>query len=64
MLPAVVPCAIGRAPRGARGLKHVNKTALFDDPESRPPRGAWIETSKQQSVTPWLRVAPPAGRVD
>ncbi len=31
---------------------------------SRPSRGAWIETSVAQSLTPARYVAPLAGRVD
>ena len=35
----------GRAPHGARGLKPIRQFATTAKTESRPTRGAWIETS-------------------
>ena len=53
-----------RAPCGARGLKQ--DLDGFEDlkPESRPVRGAWIETRYQRPRPTVNLVAPRAGRVD
>ena len=37
----------GRAPRGARGLKHIVYTETERQVLSRPARGAWIETARE-----------------
>jgi len=54
----------GRAPRGARGLKRNAATRLAYLCESRPARGAWIETANQAQRMMRKAVAPRAGRVD
>jgi len=54
----------GRAPRGARGLKHLVTGYGVGPTESRPARGAWIETQYMEYVTSPPVVAPRAGRVD
>ena len=54
----------GRAPRGARGLKHPAPFGLNRDLVSRPARGAWIETSIIALTDVTSRVAPREGRVD
>ncbi len=41
----------GRAPRGARGLKHQHTRARTTVRASRPARGAWIETSAMVSIS-------------
>ena len=54
----------GRAPYGARGLKHVIAKATARPAMSRSIRGAWIETS-QAGPRMWeLEVALHTGRVD
>ena len=50
-----------RAPRGARGLKRDDAGI---ERQSRPARGAWIETCSRDAGMPSDRVAPRAGRVD
>ena len=40
----------GRAPHGARGLKHGGGIAPLGGGESRPARGAWIETSRRTKM--------------
>ena len=53
-----------RAPHGARGLKLNPGHAPNGNPESRPARGAWIETHEKSSGLTARRVAPRTGRVD
>jgi len=53
-----------RAPHGARGLKQLRCFGRAVDWRSRPPRGAWIETSWWDWHTNAQIVAPPTGRVD
>ncbi len=53
-----------RAPRGARGLKRRNRGQVRPRPQSRPARGAWIETHHRSSISIPTAVAPRAGRVD
>jgi len=54
----------GRAPRGARGLKLQVVVILDGQLQSRPARGAWIETFDPRITLEWDAVAPRAGRVD
>ena len=54
----------GRAPRGARGLKHGRERISRGRLRSRPARGAWIETPPRTSPRARPSVAPRAGRVD
>src|SRR4030042_2065032 len=42
----------GRAPHGARGLKHVGDDMVWLGDKSRPARGAWIETILTPSGPP------------
>ena len=43
-----------RAPRGARGLKRHHQAQGPEAMESRPARGAWIETlGKKKTATVW-----------
>jgi len=54
----------GRAPHGARGLKlhpTIHRVAVL---ESRPSRGAWIETFMLNGEGGAEAVAPLTGRVD
>ena len=53
-----------RSPHGERGLKSMTKGEFDWEPESLPPRGAWIEISVEPSLEPRPRVAPPTGSVD
>ena len=53
-----------RAPRGARGLKLVQKPNRELEWLSRPARGAWIETGEKNCNQYACFVAPRAGRVD
>ena len=59
-----IPLEVGRAPRGARGLKLGDGHALRMMGLSRPARGAWIETAGVEKTTTAESVAPRAGRVD
>jgi len=46
---------VSRAPHGARGLKPEPQASNIDWAESRPPRGAWIETVwtiSQRAISP------------
>ena len=54
----------GRAPHGARGLKQLEDTHSRLVAESRPTRGAWIETLRRCHETLHKGVAPHTGRVD
>ena len=56
--------AVGRAPRGARGLKPALPSSPARGVTSRPARGAWIETIFVFAACPNRGVAPRAGRVD
>ncbi len=56
--------ALRRAPRGARGLKLEQFVGEVYSGESRPARGAWIETAHASAVEIIGAVAPRAGRVD
>ncbi len=53
-----------RAPHGARGLKLCIDSDTLYGYESRPARGAWIETPVARGVSPAGTVAPRTGRVD
>ena len=55
---------VRRAPHGARGLKHSAKDELLMELESRPARGAWIETPHRPYPKRDGGVAPRTGRVD
>ena len=58
-------CDAGRrAPRGARGLKQSWRVRRRAAAQSRPARGAWIETSYGPRVCRPRGVAPREGRVD
>ena len=54
----------GRAPHGARGLKRIAVARIAVDGESRPARGAWIETLLYTAIHIYVEVAPRTGRVD
>ena len=54
----------GRAPSGARGLKHRLTAFVLDNFQSRPFGGAWIETRSRLALIAEARVAPLRGRVD
>ena len=51
----------GRAPHGARGLKHEYAHPLDGESGSRPARGAWIETKTEGSVGRMLQSRPARG---
>ena len=53
-----------RALHGARGLKLKGKRVYVRYRESRPTRGAWIETRIVQPAPTLDNVAPYTGRVD
>ena len=55
---------IGRAPRGARGLKFAMPFFGFGTFGSRPARGAWIEINMGIGYELEPEVAPREGRVD
>ena len=54
----------GRAPHGARGLKLFERGLTDQAAESRPARGAWIETLPALLRALPCAVAPRTGRVD
>ena len=54
----------GRAPHGARGLKRLYSNYVLHYTQSRPARGAWIETLKCMPSILYPKVAPRTGRVD
>ena len=54
----------GRAPHGARGLKHTITYWGAFLIKSRPARGAWIETPTGVFLEMPTGVAPRTGRVD
>ena len=54
----------GRAPHGARGLKHECFGTCEVVAESRPAWGAWIETVMLPGICHAPEVAPHTGRVD
>ncbi len=54
----------GRAPHGARGLKPCQCVPQALCAQSRPARGAWIETYVRKIPPKLLPVAPRTGRVD
>ena len=54
---------ISRAPQGARGLKHRSTPKSFNRSQSRPARGAWVETNAFEHYITWGLVAPRKGRV-
>ena len=53
-----------RAPHGARGLKLRSDKSLQKKEESRPARGAWIETCVSMRDRAGVPVASRTGRVD
>ena len=53
-----------RAPHGARGLKPITAREAAEGMESRPARGAWIETLYHGNKICLVDVAPHTGRVD
>ena len=53
-----------RSPHGERGLKFHHFLSGLKDPESLPPRGAWIEIVQQSLQFSVGSVAPPTGSVD
>ena len=53
-----------RAPHGARGLKLKGECGMYTVEESRPARGAWIETPCRADRRRVRSVAPRTGRVD
>jgi len=55
---------LGRAPRGARGLKYGQLVDVLMTVGSRPTRGAWIEIASWTRTSCRPSVAPHAGRVD
>ena len=58
---AVVDEYHGRAPHGARGLKHISVAARASHPRSRPARGTWIETFGEIKIDKMTQSRPARG---
>ena len=56
-----MPSMIGRAPRGARGLKYTHDGVHIAGGASRPSRGAWIEMQNQRLIIAHVHRRAPRG---
>ena len=64
LIVSAITSRAGRAPHGARGSKHRGALQGEVEVESRPARGARIETQSPGCPCPHCRVAPRTGRAD